>query len=135
MRETERMLDKYPDSILQRDHSFQSIVKALAAGDELAREQVKKAAWYLGFGLVYVVNTFNPDVIIIGDELALACQELLETVVSTVKSHVLPSVFSSVRIELSSFDSDSVVVGVSTLVVEKLLQKPSAIEQLAGSLS
>ncbi len=134
MRETRKALAGYPASPLQHDHSFAAIVAALAAGDELARAMVKKAAWHLGFGLVNVVNTFNPDVIIIGDELASAGPALLATIVETVKSHVLPSVFASLRIELSAFETDSVVAGVSTLVVEKLLQKPSAIEELSGSM-
>ncbi|HET6487802.1 MAG TPA: ROK family protein [Spirochaetia bacterium] len=130
MRETQRNLDRFPSSALGKGHSFPAIVKALQDGDELAREQVEKAAWFLGFGLVNVVNTFNPDVIIIGDDLAQTGQPLLDVVVRTVKQHVLPSVFANLRIELSSFEIDPVLVGVSTLVVEKLLATPSAIQQI-----
>jgi N-acetylglucosamine repressor len=130
-REVKKSLISFPDSTLQQDHSFTAIMKALEAGDELAARELRRAAWYLGFGLVNVVNLFNPDVITIGDDLARAGAPLLEAVQQTVRSHVLPSVYRSLHIELSSFETDPVLVGVSTLVVEKALQSPSALEGLA----
>ena len=46
-------------------------------------------------------------------------------------SHILPSVYRTLRIELSSFETDPVLVGVGTLVLEKVLQSPSALQGLA----
>lgn len=130
MREVEKELATHPHSALSKDHSLPSILSALSEGDEVALHQVKRAARYLGFGLANVVNAFNPDVIIIGDELSGAGRVLLETVQQTVRSHVLPSIYSNLRIELSSFEIDPVLVGVSTLVVEKTLNRPSNILEL-----
>jgi predicted NBD/HSP70 family sugar kinase len=106
-------------------------MKALKTGDALAARELRRVAWYLGFGLVNVVNLFNPDVITIGDDLSRAGAPLLEAVQETVRSHVLPSIHRALRIELSSFETDPVLVGVSTLVLEKALQSPSALEGLS----
>ena len=127
-REVKKALVDFPESPLQHDHSFSAIMKALKAGDELAVRELHRAAWYLGFGLASVVNLFNPDIITIGDDLARAGPPLLEAVQETVFSHVLPSVSRTLRIELSSFETDPVLVGVSTLVLEKVLQSPSALK-------
>jgi predicted NBD/HSP70 family sugar kinase len=127
-REVKKALVDFPKSPLQHDHSFSAIMKALKAGDELAVRELHRAAWYLGFGLASVVNLFNPDIITIGDDLARAGPLLLEAVQETVCSHVLPSVYRTLRIELSSFETDPVLVGVSTLVLEKVLQSPSALK-------
>jgi hypothetical protein len=70
-------------------------------------------------------------VITIGDDLARGGPLLLDAVQETVRSHVLPSVYRALRIELSSFKNDPVLVGVGTLVVEKVLQDPSSLEGLA----
>ncbi len=123
----------YPESPLTRDFSFPSIVKALHAGDDLALFAVRKVAWYLGFGLVIAVNAFNPHIIIIGDEMAQLGEVFLAIVRDTAKSHLLPSVYQSLRIELSTFEGDPVVVGVSTIAVEQILHRPSAIRQLSAS--
>jgi predicted NBD/HSP70 family sugar kinase len=126
-REVARARVDFPGSPLQQDHSLPAILRALKLGDELAVREVRRAAWYLGLGLVNVVNLFNPDVITIGDDLAGAGPFLLKTVEETVRSHVLPSVGRALRVELSSFKNDPVLVGVGTLVVENLLQEPAAL--------
>jgi N-acetylglucosamine repressor len=133
VREVKKGLIDHPQSPLAKDLSFSSIVKALQAGDELARAAVKKAAWHLGFGLVSVVNAFNPDIIVIGDEMAQLGDILLATVRSTVESHMVASVYRKLCIELSTFENDPVLVGVSTLAIERILHQPSAIPRLNAS--
>jgi N-acetylglucosamine repressor len=130
VREVKEALIDHPESPLAKDFSFPSILRAFQAGDELALSAVKKVAWYLGFGLVIAVNAFNPHIIVIGDEMAQLGEVFLAIVRSTVESHVLPSVYRNLRIELSTFETDPVLVGVSTLAVEQILRRPSAIPHL-----
>ncbi len=130
-REVKKSLVDFPGSSLHEDHSFPSIVKAFQAGDELAVREVRRAGWYLGFGLANVVNLYNPDVITIGDDLTKVGAPLLSVVHDTIRTHVMPSVYRALRVELSSFETDPVLVGVGTLVVEKVLQNPSMLEELA----
>jgi predicted NBD/HSP70 family sugar kinase len=132
-REVKKSLVDFPASRLRRNHSLAAIMKAMEAGDELATREVRRAAWFLGFGLANVVNLFNPDVITIGDDLARAGNILLDTVSKVVREHVLPSLFRSLRIELSTLEGDPVLAGIATLVVERALQSPSALERLAAS--
>jgi N-acetylglucosamine repressor len=134
VREVKEGLIDHPRSLLAKNQSFPWVVHALAEGDELAHKVVKKAAWYLGMGLVSVINVFNPNTIVIGDEMAKLGDLLLDTVRSTVESHVMPRVYQSLRIELSSSENDPALVGVSMLAVERLLHKPSVIPRLLGVL-
>lgn len=133
VREVKEGLIDHPASMLAKDQSFPAIVEALKGGDELVRKAVKKAGWHLGFGLVSVINAFNPNTIVIGDEMAKLGDLLLETVRNTVERHVLPRVYHNLKIELSSLTNDSALVGVSALVVERILHKPSAIPRLLES--
>lgn len=132
VREVTERLGDHPESPLNVDSSLSSIAKALHAGDTLACSAVENAATHLGFGLVSVVNALNPDIIVIGDEMAQLGDVLLQTVRRTVQNHVLPSVYRDLRIELSKFETDPVLIGVSTLAVEHILHRPTAIPRLTN---
>jgi len=122
-------LPTHSESTLARRASINAkdVFTAADAGDTLAREVVRKVGRFLGFGLVNVINVFNPQHIIIGDELAQAGPVLLEAVHESVKEHTLRQIYEDVSIELSTFSLDPVVVGASALVVEELLAKPSVL--------
>ncbi|MDR3373397.1 MAG: ROK family protein [Ancalomicrobiaceae bacterium] len=130
-RYAEEGIAQYPDSPLAADRSFPAILKAVGEGDELAVSIVKKAAWYLGFGLAGLVNSYNPHLIVIGDDMSQLGQLFLDGIRAAVREHILPSIYHHLRIELSTFEVDSVLVGVSTLAVEQVLHRIPA-DQPAG---
>lgn len=133
MREVKNEIKNYPKSVLNKGLTIQSILKAVRDGDELAVKVFRETAWYLGFGLSSVVNAFNPDVIIIGDDLAEGGPMLLEVVRETMKKHVLKSVYEKLSIDLSTFRNDPVLLGASTLAVDKILRRPSIIQSISIS--
>lgn len=130
-REIEKNMPNYPKSLLINDSSFKSIIKAVEKDDELAVKVFRQTAWYLGFGLSSIINSFNPDVLVIGDELAQAGTYLLRVVRDTIKEHVIESIYKSVAIELTSFEKDPALIGASALAVDKILKKPSYFKKLA----
>jgi predicted NBD/HSP70 family sugar kinase len=117
----EEGLPAHPDSRLAADRTFSAIVEAVRDGDELALEITRKAGWFLGFGIVGLINAYNPHLVIIGDEMSRLGAPFLEAVRDAVEAHVLPMVYRNLRIELSAFNIDPVLVGVSTLAVEQAL--------------
>ena len=125
--EVKNKLSNYPKSILNRDFSMNSIFSALKGGDELAEDVIKRAARLLSFGVVNVINSYDPDTIIIGDELTKMGPKLLEIVKSVARKQILPDIYKNVQIELSSLKNDSVLLGASFLAVENILKKPSCI--------
>lgn len=117
---------------LGKDHSsLQSVWDALREGDPATEETIRKAAWFLGFGLVNVVNVFNPSYIVLGDELSAAGDLLRDTVSQVIKENVLPDIWSRLRIELAPYNKDSMLMGAATIAIDSLLNQPSLI--LAGS--
>jgi predicted NBD/HSP70 family sugar kinase len=132
-REVKRSLLDFPSSPLQGDHSARAIFAAAHAGDELASREVRRAGSYLGLGLVNVIHLLNPDAITIGDDMGAGGALLIDAVKRSVQSHTLPRIHQAVRIELSSFGIDPVLVGVGMLVVENVLQDTSSLRGLARS--
>jgi predicted NBD/HSP70 family sugar kinase len=111
---------------LDKDHnSLQTVWESLRSGDPSTKAAVQQAAWYLGFGLVNVVNVFNPDRIIIGDEWAAAGDTLLESVTQVMKENVLPDVYSRLSVEVAASNKDFILMGAATIAIDNLLNQPS----------
>ena len=119
-----------PESILNKDCSLESIVEAVNKNDKYALEVFEKAAWYLSIGIANIVNCFNPDLIVIGDELIKFGPRLLDYLKNTVKKFILPIIYKKLTIELSTFQRDPALVGASDLVIDNILHTPSIIRQL-----
>lgn len=96
---------------LSTEASFAEIVDAHVSGNALVIEEVNKVARYLAQGITNCINFVNPDLIVIGDEYALLGKPFLNVIRARVERCVLPSVFSSVRIELSTLTEDTVLKG------------------------
>lgn len=126
MKDASNELHKYPNSILNNGISVKSILSALDGKDELAQKVFKKAAWFLGFGLCSLINIYNPDVMIIGDELSQAGSELLDILDDTVRTHVLKDIYKNTKLEISTLPNDSVLMGAGALVIDKVLQNPAS---------
>ncbi|ANE48702.1 hypothetical protein SY83_03555 [Paenibacillus swuensis] len=112
---------------LNKEHtSLRSVWKDLKDKDATTEEAVRKAAWFLGFGLVNIVNIYNPDRIIIGDEFSAAGDLLIDTISKTIKENVLPDISNRVKVELSSFEQDDILIGSATIAIDSILNQPSS---------
>ena len=106
-----RAIRERATSRLTKDATFTDVVEAYADGDPVATEEVNKVARYLAQGITNCINFANPDLIVIGDEYALLGELFLNAIKRQVEKAVLPSVYRSVGIELSSLTEDSVLKG------------------------
>ncbi|WP_336771190.1 ROK family protein [Paenibacillus sp. MMO-58] len=113
---------------LHKEHSaLPSVWKAVQKEDSATVEAVRSVSWFLGFGLVNIINTFNPDRIIIGDELSNAGELVLQTIREVIDSNALPVVSSRVTLELASPAVDDILVGAATTAIDSLLTQPSVL--------
>lgn len=67
----------------------QMVSDAYDAGDATARAVLKETGELLGFGLVNVVNLFNPQAIVVGGGMSAAGERLLGPARRVVESHAL----------------------------------------------
>jgi len=126
LREINKKLENYPNTTLTKESSLQSVFDAIITGDQLATKAFEEVAHYLGLGLVNIINIFNPDMIVIGDELTQIGPQLLNIVNDTIAKHTLPSINEKIYIKTSSLIRDSALIGASAVVTNSFLQKPSS---------
>lgn len=120
----------YPDSLLKAQTSS-AVFAAAMQGDTLALKVIERISMFLGIGITNLVNSFNPDVVIIGDDLKDMGDLLLKGVCSTVKDRTLNSIYNELKIELCSFEGDPVLVGASALALNRILENPSTFMEIS----
>lgn len=101
------------------------VVAAVEGGDPLAGRVFADVARYLASGIVNVVHTLDPRLVLIGRELASAGDVLLAPVRAEVRRRVFAARRDSVRIEAAALP-DAPVVGAATLALRGFFASPLA---------
>jgi glucokinase len=89
-------------------------------GDDAARSVLTEVGRRLGYGLVGVVNVFNPEVIVIGGGAIAAGELLLAPAREVVAERALPPARESVRIVPTHFGDESGMLGAALLALDSL---------------
>lgn len=125
-REGLRRAEAEPDSRLGRRLAAEKeisggIVTELAhGGDPGALAVLREIGERLGFGLVGLVNTFNPEVIVIGGGAARGGELLLEPARAVVAAHALPPVRDDVRIVSALYGDEAGMIGAAVMAFDFL---------------
>ena len=125
-REGLRRADADPDSALgRRLASDQEITGGIVTemahdGDPVACEVLAEVGERLGFGLVGLVNTFNPEVIVIGGGAARGGELLLEPARRVIAEHALPPAREAVRLAPAHYGDEAGMMGAALMALESL---------------
>jgi predicted NBD/HSP70 family sugar kinase len=99
----------------------QAELEALAAladsGNEAAQELFRRTGRYLGVGVVNIINTFNPELIIIGNRFTLAERWLAPSVREVIQERALPYHRERLRLEFAGLGLRSSVAGAASFAV------------------
>jgi len=107
------------DNSLLASHIFAAAEK----GDRVASEIICQALYYLGIGLVNIINLLNPEVIIIGGGVAEAGESLLAPLRDSVNSKALAASAASVIIKKAELGVEAGVIGMLSLLQEHSISK------------
>jgi glucokinase len=127
-REGLRLAAERPDSALGRRLAAGreitgGIVTELAhSGDETARTVLAEIGGRLGYGLVGVVNVFNPEVIVIGGGAVRAGELLLEPARAVLFERAMPPVREGVRLVPAHFGDEAGMMGAALLAFDHLAE-------------
>lgn len=105
--------------------TLDAAIAAARAGDRLAGRIFNDVARYLAAGLVTIANTFDPQLILLGRDLARAGDLLLEPVRALVKERVFPTLRDSLQIETAAL-TEAPTIGAATLALREFFSAPLA---------
>ncbi|MBT2644653.1 ROK family transcriptional regulator [Bacillus sp. ISL-41] len=106
--------------------SLESLIEHAKNGEKSAIDLFEKIGQYLGFGINNIINTFNPDQVIIGNRLALLREWIEEPILTTIENHTLAYHQKEMQLEFSKLGKYSTALGVSAFVVDHFIKAGEA---------
>ncbi|MEH7333059.1 ROK family protein [Neobacillus drentensis] len=103
--------------------SLEALIKRAENGDETAKHLFGEIGQYLGFGINNIINTFNPDQVIIGNRLAMAKEWMEQPIRTIIENHTLSHHQKELKLDFSKLGKYSTVLGVSAFVVENFIKE------------
>ena len=92
------------------------IAKALEAGEPAVVAVVSQAARFLGVGMAAIVNTFDPEMVVVGGGLVEKVgSHITDIAVSTTRERAMPRIVADVAVATAAPGDDAVVVGAADL--------------------
>jgi glucokinase len=123
MRGVETSMEELAEGDISRiDASL--VFQAAEAGDQVAREIVERAGFYLGIAVVTVIHLLNPERVIIGGGVARGGKLLLEPVRRVVKQRAWQRRGFKVEILPSELGDDAGIFGAAALAFSRSKAKP-----------
>jgi glucokinase-like ROK family protein len=106
------------------DISFDTVLQAANANDRVALQALQGVGQWLGRGIANLVNTFNPELVVLGGALARASKILTPAIEATVKETALRQPQETLQIATSAYGSEACVVGAIAIVLDEILRYP-----------
>lgn len=109
------------------------LAQAARDGQNFERSLFRRMGHYFGIGLVNLVNTLNPEVIVVGGNLAQFSDLYLDETLSIIKMRAWKQ--NRVKVVLSNLDADGAAIGAALSVVKFLSgdHVPEAVKHLFES--
>jgi len=104
--------------------TMDELANACASGDEVAREALADTGRYLGIGIAGLINTFNPDLVIVGSAVGCCGQLVLDEAEKEIRARGLTQLTKEVRVVQAALGPDSSAMGGISLVLNDLLSLP-----------
>jgi Transcriptional regulator/sugar kinase len=103
--------------------SAEVVIEAAKQDDEIATDIVRNAGMNLGVRIAYLVNLFNPEVVVVGGGMEKAGELILEPIRKTVKKLAFSQQAGIVKIITSALGEDAVSLGAASLAVREIFLK------------
>jgi predicted NBD/HSP70 family sugar kinase len=106
------------------DISLDDAISALKCADPLAVKVFSEVACHLGAVIANIIRVVDPQLVLIGRELADAGDTLLDQIRTVVLERLAPSGRESLRFEVADV-ADAAVVGAATLALQEFFRAPA----------
>jgi N-acetylglucosamine repressor len=102
-------------------HSCQELIHLANQNDPEVLMALQNFGFYLGIGLTSILNTFNPQAVIIRNDIVEALPMVLNSIRSSILSRTNDKLTSSHELLLSSLGNKAPALGTSSIVIEHFL--------------
>ncbi len=100
------------------------VAQAALAGDALSSAIMDEVSTCLGIGIVGLIHTFDPDVIVLGGGMSESLELLMPGIAREVRSHVMAHQRDGVPIVRAGLGDDASLIGAGALAFEARNESP-----------
>jgi len=104
--------------------SFEVVVQAAQQGDALALEALDSITKALAVGISNVINTLDPEAVLVGGRISLAGDLVLDKLREIVAQRIMSGGTIAVPIILGELQREAPLIGAFCLVLRELFQNP-----------
>jgi glucokinase-like ROK family protein len=101
------------------------MVEAARKGDRVALDSFEETGYYLGVGLANLINTFNPQKVVLGGYVTQAYEFLLPVIQKTVQKRALRWPREAADIVVATYLNDASLMGAVATVYSQILSNPN----------
>jgi glucokinase-like ROK family protein len=116
------MLGQLVDEDLEKIE-IRKVVQAAIMGDQYSISILANAGHWIGKGLSYLIQIFNPELIILGGSLSEAHQFILPPIQQAIHIYCNPELANDIQIKVSALGSQAGIQGVAALLLEHVLDR------------
>lgn len=114
--------------ILSNEVSLEKLIELAESKRQEITSLFGRIGNYLGIGINNLINTFNPEQVIIGNRLSMAKQWIFPAIQQVIAQRTLPYHRTNVDIQFSKLSIYSTALGISFFVIEDFLKKGERVE-------
>lgn len=103
--------------------TWDEMVDAANKGDELCMKVLKRGAVFLGFAAAFLINTLNPEAIVLGKCFTEYAPLVMDTLIETINEKALKYPASKVKVFTSEFGMNSSALGAAMIPIRKVFGK------------
>jgi glucokinase-like ROK family protein len=101
------------------------VAQAASEGDSVAYEALSRVSHLFGVGIINLINTFNPQLIVIGGTLSSALKPFLPMIENVINQQAFRALSDDVAIEVSQLGDDACVMGAVAAVLDIVFADPT----------
>lgn len=103
-----------------REHDFENLLESARKGDPECLAILRESAVSLGKAIGYLINAFNPEIIVLGKEFSRYSELVLDTIRDVAVKTALSHPAKNCSIVASSFGENSSALGAAIIPIRKL---------------
>mgnify|MGYP002346248290 CR=1 FL=1 len=105
------------------NNEIKKVILAATMGDQYSITMLANVGQWLGKGLAYLIQIFNPELIILGGPIAEANQYILPPIQQSIQAFCIPDLVKEIQIKVSELGSQAGILGVAALFLESELER------------
>ncbi|MEW6046532.1 MAG: ROK family transcriptional regulator [Bacillota bacterium] len=101
------------------------VFQAAGAGDAAAISALARLGEYLGIGIANAINTFNPELVVIGGPIARGGHHVLNSARRVVEQRALAFPRGRARIVVSALGEEACAIGAGVMILQEFFRIPT----------